>query len=357
MKRYIYIGTYTQDILFGTGEVFRGKGAGIYRLVQDTQTGQLFPDAVWSGIENPSFLTLNRQGNRLYCVNELKSFHGAYGGGVSAYEILGKSLRPMGSLATGGADPCFLSLSHDERSLYVANYMSGSVSSFSLNSDGGLDRQTQLLAHAGSGPNPARQTSPHAHSVVFRRDLAYVPDLGVDRLVCYHAETNGLLRRREALDYQAVPGSGPRHCVFSPQGGYCYVANELDNTVDVLALQADGTMERIQRCPALPRDAGVGSSCAGIRLNSRGTYLYVSNRGHDSIASFRCTPDGTLTCLGWTKTMGKIPRDFTITPDDRFLICANQSSDSLTVFALEEDGGLTPLLQYAIPSPVCVVAV
>ena len=30
MKKTFFVGTYTEPILFGTGEVFKGKGEGIY---------------------------------------------------------------------------------------------------------------------------------------------------------------------------------------------------------------------------------------------------------------------------------------------------------------------------------------
>ena len=354
MERFVYVGTYTQDILFGTGEVLKGRGEGIYRLRQDTATGLLAPDALWRGIENPSFLTLNARGDRLYAVNELKSYNGAFGGSVSAFGICGGQLLPLGRLGTGGTDPCHVALGEDERTLYAANFMSGSVAVFRLDANGGVAERTQLICHEGRSVNPQRQQGPHAHSVVLRDGRAFVPDLGLDRVLCYGIEADGTLTAQPARDYHARPGSGPRHLAFARDGKTAYVMNELDSTVTAVRYSADGVPGGAISLSTLPPEGSQTSTGACIRLNRAGTYLYASNRGHNSIAVFRVA-DGAFEQAGCYDCHGAIPRDFAITPDDRFLICATHSSDALSVFALDAQTGALRLIQtYPLPTPVCV---
>lgn len=357
MERYVYVGTYTQDILFGTGEILHGRGKGIYRLKQDIESGALCLDTVWSGIDNPSFLTLNQKQDRLYAVNELKTYEGTFGGTVSAFKIDGQNLEPMGRLATGGSDPCHVTLFEEKRTLYVANFMSGSVSVFSLASNGALSERIQLIQHDGKSVNPIRQAGPHAHSVVINRDFAYVPDLGLDSVICYQIERDGTLKERPDLCYNAEPGSGPRHMVFDQSGDCAYVINELTSSVASVKYCGGSGPVQINCQSTLPKDSlQVDNSCACIHLNHAGMFLYASNRGHNSIAVYRVLSDH-LEQIGCYSSHGEIPRDFVITPDDRFLICANQSSDELVVFKLNPDNGLMVLRQtMQIPTPVCVVA-
>lgn len=357
MERYIYVGTYTQDILFGTGEVLHGKGEGIYRLRQDVATGRLSPDTVWREIENPSFLTLNPKRDRLYAVNELKRYNGAFSGSVSAFAICGDRLEPLGRLATGGTDPCHVALRKDGQTLYVANFMSGSVAVFRLDENGALAERLQVIQHEGHSVDAQRQQGPHAHCVALRGEYAFVPDLGLDRVLCYGVEADGVLTARPERDYAARPGSGPRQLAFSKDGETAFVMNELDSTVTMVRWSDRGAPSIMACLSTLPPGGSqTPASGACIRLNEAGTYLYASNRGHNSIAVFQ-VGDDLFKQVGCYDCCGAIPRDFTITPDDRFLICANQTSDALTVFALDErKGGLRLVQTYPVPTPVCVVA-
>lgn len=354
--RFVYVGTYTEDIRFGTGEVFHGKGEGVYRLLQDTGSGRLRMDTVWRGIRNPSYLAMNSRGDRLYAVNELKEYNGAFGGAVSAFSIDNRSLQLLGQAATGGADPCHVALSESTNSLYVANFMSGSVSMFWLDSDGAFTGKTQWIQHTGGSLDPVRQQGPHAHSVVLCGQAAYVPDLGLDKVVCYGIQKDGTLLEKPFLNFSATPGSGPRHLVFDRACRFGYVINELASTVSVV--QFSGVERPVPRgvYSTLPRHGSqTPTSGACIQLNASGAFLYASNRGHNSIAAFRIMGDA-LEQVGCYDCRGLIPRDFTLTPDDRFVLCANQSSDTITVFELDAATGSLRFVQaFAVPSPVCVM--
>lgn len=354
MERYVYVGTYTQDILFGTGAVLHGKGEGIYRLRQDVATGILSTDVTWKGIENPSFLALNKVGDRLYAVNELKTYLNQFGGSVSAFGIQKDQLIPLGRVATGGTDPCHVALGKNERVLYVANFMSGSVSVFSLDKDGALIERVQFIQHEGNSIHPNRQRGPHAHSVILKDNCAYVPDLGLDAVLCYRIAPDGTLTENVDQRFWSTPGNGPRHLCFGKQ--YAYVINELSSSISVVRFDGIHGPKQLSIHSTLPKGCSqVQTSCACIRLNKAETFLYASNRGHDSITVFRVIGD-TLEQAGCYSCHGAIPRDFTITQDDRFLICANQNSDTLTVFALDADTGALHLRQiFDLPTPVCVI--
>ncbi len=357
MKRYIYVGTYTQDILSATGEIVPAKSKGIYRFLQDVDTGEMRLDTVWEGIENPSFLAVNRRQDRLYAVNELQDYEGRPQGSVSAFAMEGRKLRPLGRMGTGGEHPCHVVLNEVRRSLYVANYTGGSIAHFRLDEEGSLKERRQLFQHQGHGLDPERQEAPHAHSVTLWAGYAYGVDLGLDQILCYAQDGEGGLTARPERTYHAAPGAGPRMCVFSPDGQRMYSISELDSTVSVAALQKDGSYKRRADCSTLPpADAATSNSGACIRLNLKGNFLYASNRGHNSIAVFEVEGDA-LTPVQYAGCGGEIPRDFTLTPDDRFLICANQSSDTLTVFAISLEDGTIKLIQTVpAPTPVCVVA-
>ena len=349
MTKPLLIGTYTQPILHGTGDVLVGRGEGIYEVTLDGATGHFGQPSILARTANPSFLCLSKNGRYLYAVNELKEFDGQAQGSVSAFTRDGREIcvRP-----TGGNDPCHVALSPDGRWLVVANFMSGSVCAYGVNGDGLLDEQCQFFQYTGHSGDPQRQAGPHPHSTTFRGGDVYVPDLGLDliHIFTYNPE-HGLA---EQTPYHTRPGSGPRYCEFGNDHLYC--VNELDSTIDTLNRGdgSDSSLCLISTVSTLPTGF-TGHSIGGtMRVAPDGRHVYASNRGHDSIAVFDVTADGTLTRQGIVPSGGQTPRDFTITPDGRFLVVAHQDSDNLVSFAVGDDGTLSQCGEAAIPTPVCV---
>ena len=359
-----YVGTYTENIKFGTGKILYGKGEGIYSCTLDLETGSLEKTGLTSDVINPSFLSYSRENECLYSVNELKEFEGRATGTVSAFSRdpgSGK-LTFLNKMPTGGTDPCHLTVCGDERLLFVANFMSGSVAVFQLNEDGSLALQSDFVQHEGSGSDPQRQSGPHAHSVVFdqAKKRLYVPDLGTDTLAVYEVDTEkGTLTAKEELFCSVSPGAGPRLIEIDAKRKYIYLLNELDSTVAVFSFSGKKeSRQSIQTVRLLPEDFTDLSTAAHIQLTLNGKFLYGSNRGHDSIAAFRVDKEsGMLSSIGHFSSGGKIPRNFTIDPTGTFLIAANQDSDLLVVFRIEENtGALIPTsFSLSIPTPVCVM--
>ncbi|MBW7457193.1 lactonase family protein, partial [Paenibacillus sepulcri] len=183
-----------------------------------------------------------------------------------------------------------------------------------------------------------------------------IADLGTDELVQYriHREVGKLVRVRQTA---AVPGSGPRHMAYHPNGQQLYVVNELDSTVSVYQVhQEDLRLELLQTIGTLPDSFTGNSTCAHILVKGCGRFLYASNRGHDSIAIFRIAEDGKLELVDVATSGGREPRNFTITPDDQFLLSANQLSDCLISYRIDQDSGrlLSTGHQIELSTPVCV---
>ncbi|MDR1802140.1 MAG: lactonase family protein [Treponema sp.] len=356
-KQLVLVGTYTEAIKFGTGQILAGKAKGVYSFLLDTETGVLEGEKVSTGIVNPSWLTLNKALDRLYAVNELKEYEGEATGSVSAFafDIKSRELKLLNIRPTHGTDPCHVILDPKNTHVFVSNFNSGSVCVFPVLADGALGEASQLIQHEGSSVNKARQSGPHAHALFFDNSgrFAFVPDLGIDRLMAY--EASGALKPAPTPYYRSAPGSGPRHCVFHPNGKYLYLINELGSSVTALAYnEADASLSHLQTVPTIPAGFSAHNSCADIQITPDGRFLYGSNRGHDSIAIYAVDAGtGLLSLAGIESSGGKIPRGFCVDPRGAFLLAANQDTDNIVVFRI--DGAtMRKVSEHAVPTPVCV---
>jgi 6-phosphogluconolactonase len=347
----LFVGTYTNE-----------KSEGIYCCRFDAGSGTLEIESVVKGVTNPSYLAIDRNRGRLFCVNETPEFEGKPGGSASAFalNVDTGNVRPLNRRATHGADPCYLTIVPDGRFVLVANYTGGSLAVLPVRNDGSLAEATDIIQHKGSSVKP-RQQGPHAHSVLLDSPgrFAYAADLGLDKVMIYRFDNReGKLFPSTPGWADLKPGAGPRHLAFSPDGSTLYVANELDSTMTVFSVdRSRGGLEHRQTLSTLPAAFTGENFPADIHVSQSGRFVYCSNRGHDSIAVFAVdTKTGEVSPLQHQTTGGKWPRNFTIDPTGQYLLVANQKSDTITVFAIDRDSGtLTPNGQVAeIPSPVCL---
>ncbi len=352
MKEYFFVGTYTEPILFGTGEVFHGKGKGIYLCALENGSIRVLRRM---DSRNPSFLCMDERRQKLYAVNEMKEYEGAFGGGFTQASFSGGVLQQEISVGTGGTDPCHVALAPNGRFLSVANFASGSVTVFPLNEEGNLTGERQLFQHEGSSVHPVRQRGPHAHGTVFLRgsNLMFVPDLGLDMVKAYRYEGSGVTPAPEA-DFRVPAGSGPRIGEFSRDGKFFYLIHEISSQVSWYAFH-DGRMEPLGCIETLPADVKKETNiCSDLHITPDGRYLYAANRGHDSICCFRIAENGALELLHRTPCGGKTPRNFAIDPSGEFLLVGNQDSDTIARFSIAQDGSLTAIGLTDFPSPVCI---
>ena len=350
MRQYICVGTYTEPILFGTGEVFKGKGEGIY--ICTFEEGTIYVKEKLS-LRNPSFFCIDERRRRIYTVNEMKEYNGEFGGGVSevTYDAEGM-MKFESSFCTGGTDPCHIDMHPDGRFIAIANFANGSVSNFRLTEDGSLSSDRKVFTHQGSSVHPIRQKGPHAHSVIFTDDgKMLVPDLGTDELVAYRCDADGISEDTENT-IKLAKGSGPRFGEFSPDGKHFYLINEIGSSVTHFVREKD-RLEEKETVSTLPEDCSVDNICSDLHITSDGKYLYASNRGHDSIAHFSLD-EGRLHFVERVPCGGKTPRNFCIDPEDKYLLVGNQDSDTIVTFAIQQHGKLKVVSETAFPTPVCI---
>jgi 6-phosphogluconolactonase len=335
-----------------------GEKEGIYRTTLDSETGALSKPELAAEIGAPGFLAVGPKGDRLYAVCRLPDGES----GVAVFEISGDgaTLRLLNTQPTGDGESCHVAVDPTGRTLFTAQYGTGSVCAFPLKEDGTIGTRTAHIRHSGTGPNRQRQEGPHPHYVMTDPTNQYlmVPDLGADQIVIYKTDlAAGRITPHGAA--RSPAGGGPRHMKFHPNGKFAYVLNELD--VSVTSYKYDdkaGTMTEFQTITTLPPEMRE-TFCTGaeIRMHPSGKFLYTSNRGHDSIAAFRIDPQsGKLIFVEHESIRGCHPRNFNLDPSGNHLIVAGRDSNTLSAFKInQETGGLV----YAgsivnSPSPICV---
>lgn len=335
----VYVGTDTG-----------GDSRGIYVARLDESTGALSPARLAAAIGNPGFLAVHPARPLLYSVAGSRAADGAWRDEVAAFAV-----QPDGSLMllnrqpSQGSGPCHVSIDASGRVLLLANYGGGTVVSYPIHDDGSLGAAVSTVRHEGASVHPQRQQQPHPHAIYPdpTRTRAYVPDLGIDRVMIYRLDAgSGRLTPNEPAYAATEPGGGPRHLAFHPDGRHAYVALELTSRVAAYRVDAaTGALHPMQTLSSLPPGAlAEGNTAAEILVHPNGRFLYVSNRGHDSLAVFAIdAQSGALRFVDATPSGGRTPRSFGLAPGGRLLVAAHQNGGSLTVFRIDpEHGTLSP---------------
>lgn len=350
----LFVGTYTQK-----------DARGIYAWRFDSGTGRAETLGLVARTENPSFLALHPSGSHLFAVNELGRFHDQRSGAVSAFGVDAATghLTPLNQVASGGADPCFITVDAGGRNALVANYSGGSVGVLPIAADGRLGEASALLVFHGVGVNPARQEAPHAHSVNLSPDgrHALVADLGMDLIRSFRFDA-----QRDSLEpgqppfARSAPGAGPRHLAFHPDGRRIYVFNELQSSVTTYEYtSATGALLEVQTVSTLPEGFKGGNTGAEILVHPGGRFAYASNRGHDSIAVFSIDErTGSLSLIQHIPSGGRTPRSIALDPGGKWLLAAHQDTDNIAVFRIDPASGRLALAEdrgFRAPTPVCLV--
>jgi 6-phosphogluconolactonase len=327
-------------------------------------------------VPSPMFLAIAPDGEHCYVV------HDHDGGEISTVAIgegdgENSDLEVLNRQATGGDEPCYVSVDAAGEFAFTANYGGGSVSLFPIDDDGRLGERAQVIEHEGSGPHPERQNAPCPHSIVPGPNgrFVYAADLGTDEIWCYELDREaGRLEPAEQPTVEIHDGAGPRHIAFHPDSEIAYLLNELDSTLTVLAIDGEtGALDPLETVDTLPDtvpDAERAESYpADLAVHPSGEWLYCSNRGHDSIAVFEIGGsesaggpgsgrDGdSVERITNESTRGEWPRDIELAPDSRHLFVENRRSDEIVTFAVDEaDGTISATGETcSITEPVCLV--
>ncbi len=348
----------SQPLLF-VGSYAAADQPGIHAFHFDEASGALTPIGSLAGVANPSFLAVHPNRRWLYAVGETSQKNDGAPGSVWAvrFEREPWAIHRVNQQPSGGDWPCHLQIDATGRWLFVSNYGTGSVGVLPILADGALGEMTDLVQHRGHSVNPERQEGPHAHSATLTPDNRFVivADLGTDELAVYRLDaTAGKLGEHARV--KTRPGAGPRHLAFHPDGQRVYVANELDSTVTVYDYDAaSGALRERQSVEGLPPGAPENTA-ADIHLSPSGDRVYMSNRGHNSLAVFSVEADGRLTRIAAPSCGGNWPRNFALAPGGRFILVANQYSGEVSVLprqaGAEEIGA--PVARAAVPQASCL---
>ncbi len=346
---YLLIGSYTP--------AQKDQGIAVYDF--NMKTGDLQLRSVMGDIENPSYIAISKNGDRVFAVSEKNSGPGM----ITAYRFdrLTGTLQAINQVSSGGKGPCYISVDDAATHVFVANYGNGSLSATSLNKDGSLDAATtQSIQHTGSSINKESQGGPHVHSALLTPDNRYIlsADLGIDRIYIYRFDKSANKPLSEATPTYAtsVPGSGPRHICFHPNGKYVYVVNEISGSVDAFAYH-DGTLKYKQSITMLP-DGFTGIVEAGdIHISADGKFLYASNREvRNEIVIYSIAKKGRLSLAGRQPVLGAVPRNFAIDPSGKFLLVGNLNTNEVNVFRRNVKTGLLKFTgkKISISEPACL---
>lgn len=316
MKRLAYIGHYTDESRIGIRTVRIDCASGETAVVGTVQ------------IDNAIWMAQNSDGSVLYstCDEGLVAYRTVADGSLAGFS----RVRLEGLTA-----PCHATLSPDGRQLAWAEYRNGVVGIVALESDGSFIADSlKMVRHEGRGHSSPRQDSPHAHCVQFSPEgkSLFAVDLGLDEVKVYDASTFAEIAGKTL---HVTPGSGPRHLTFHPSKKWAAVDFELGNRV-ALYRYHDGTFDECANLSTLPEDYPGPSQCAAVKFSEDGQELYVSNRGHDSLAVFAVDAEaGTLARRAILPLGGSFPRDFAFAPGGNMLVACLKKSGIVRTYAYD----------------------
>ena len=321
----------------------------LHLLACDPETGAAKISQTVAGPQGTTYFQLGADGKSLYSVVGEKR-DTANGSFAVRFPVAADGrLGEMERLAALPCEaPCHVSLSKDGSRLFAAAYLSATV--VSLKTDG-TDLKSYVFPNDDMGTNKLRQQKAYAHFTFMTPDGSRlgVVDLGCDRIRFFDPAT---LEVDPSLEIKCDRGDGPRHAVWSKDGRFLFVLNELGSSVASYAF--DGKhFAKVGKWSALPDDydrwepdgATLATKAAAIKLTADGAILMSSNRGHDSIAFFAVDPaTGVLTRRSVAKLAGRFPRDFELMPGEKFMVVGHKMSDEIQVYRFDRTAcSLTPV--------------
>ena len=347
------------DLFFGTG----GRNSeGIYHATFNPENGKFTPAKLAAKIGSPGFLSMHPNGQILYSLGRWDGSAGTLG-----YRMGSKGeLKEFTRMACPDGSGAHIAVHPSGRFLITAQYGGGSVAIFPLNKDGHLQKPTVIEHQGGSKVVERRQESPHPHWTGFSPDGKYalIPDLGLDQIVIYKVDPNKPSLSRHGFA-QSVPGGGPRHMRFSVDEKFIYLLNELSLSVTTFAWDASkGTAKRLSTTPAISEQVKAGesfNSAAEILVHPSGSFIYSSNRGHDTVSVYQAnSKTGKLKVVQVQPVRGAFPRNINLTPNADWLLAAGADSNTVAAHRVDPKTGKLTYQRGSVinvPSPICILFV
>jgi 6-phosphogluconolactonase len=351
----------SEKLMLFVGSYAESTDPGIYMYELDLATGEMKCLDSASGLKNPTFVTVDKQGKKLYAIAETKNENEERIGEVVSYSIdsIQGKLTELNRGFTIQPSSSHIQIDHSSSYLAVSGYHGGNVGLVKIAADGTVGGLSDIQQHTGHGADPERQDRPHPHSVQFSPNnrFALVADLGLDRIKVYELDQaqDKLVYRSEAV---MQPASGPRHMAFHPNGKWLYSINEVGSSLTAFNFDAEsGSLTELETLSTLPADFEGENTTAEVAISQDGRFLYGSNRGHDSIVQFAIDAEtGKLTLVEFVSSEGGHPRHFAITPDGEHLLAANRDSNNLVLFRIDRSSGKLTFTGHTaeVSKPVCV---
>ncbi len=322
----LFTGSFTQTGENGFTIYDMNSGDGTLKLVSQSNAGP-----------QPSYFCISEKHGFIYVANEITTYEGKKSGSLTtlSYDPATATVKKIHEMAVPNGGPCYISLSAGEDFLLFANYSGGSVAVVELDSKGMPLGVADYILYEPEGKKVS-----HAHMISPDPSgkRIYVTDLGLDRVVIYSLDENGKLHQTGKASL--AEGAGPRHFTFSSNEKKMYVINEINSTITVFDRDSEGNLKEIQTLSTLSEDFKGKSACADIHIGKNGKYLYGSNRGENTIVTFRIGAEGKLKLAGRTTCGGDWPRNFVIDPTGKYLLVGNQRSGNISVFTIDRKSGL-----------------
>jgi 6-phosphogluconolactonase len=357
----VYWGTYTAGgQRYGTGE-----SKGIYVSRFDASTGKLTPPELAVETANPSYLAIHPNRRFLYSVNEHIDATGKTPGEVSAFAIDRASgrLKEINRVSARGGMPCHIAADRTGKTLAVANWSTGSAATFPIRADGGLGESTGFYQHSGERSGAGGTGQPvqvHCHAVVFSPDNRFLieTDTGLNKVFVHRLDpARATITPNDPPFLGLQNPANPRHLVFHPNGKWAYIANEAGPGCTMLRYDGRrGVFEEAGVTRTVPADHTGRTTPAEAVMHPGGSYVFVSNRGHESIAVLRVDPaTGTPALVDAFLPGGSGPRSFNVDPTGQWVFALMQRSNSIVPLRFDAKAGKLSRSGDPIPlaSPVC----
>lgn len=338
-----YIGTYTNKD-FSTSN-------GIYTSTIN-KVGLLSKIKLVATTDNPSYLTKTEDANYLIAANAAKE------GTITSFKINESNLTELNK-SDVEQSPCFITTYNGY--ILTANYMSATVNLHSIDANGKLSDKLDAQKHFVTTPSThKRQKKAFAHSCYFEPNSNNIisVDLGANKIMFWTLDkTNQKLTPNTFSELELPKESGPRLITFHPTQPILYVINELSSTISILKKDVqNNSYSIVETINTLPEDFTGNNTAAHIEITKDGHYLYATNRGHDSIAVFKVNKHGELTLIERVSVHGEHPRNFSLSPDNQFLIVANRDTNNICSFKRDyKTGRLTFIDETDAPRATCIL--
>ncbi len=321
----------------------RGKGTGIQLMELNLSTGELFHLRQLAKLENPSYMSLSHNNSHLYAISEVCEFRGKRDGKITSYQLSNPNsnmeLIEMQQCSSHGAGPAYCTPSLDDSTLLNVNYVHGNLTTHPILADGTIDTPSSNIQLEGNGPIRQRQEQAHPHAINQNPhdQLVYLCDLGSDSLIRYQLDTSSQVDFFDKLKLPA--GSGPRHIAFHPQLNYSYISLELSSQLASIHHSASPNDTKVCDLSAASSANNDANFPSELTLTIDGKFLYLANRGANTISLFSLDNPAKPELVESIDCGGTTPRHIALSPNEDFLIVANQDSDALVSFQRDKTSG------------------